>query len=122
MSPPETPAPAPEPRARVVVRRRYRVLGMLVLASVAWWVGVWMWTRADLVRMQGLGEGEVVLALHELDLVTRATWAWVFGALLVHLGVLAVTLRTGDREARIGAAQSLLFHVLFSLSWGVVGP
>ncbi|MCB9663902.1 MAG: hypothetical protein H6732_07300 [Alphaproteobacteria bacterium] len=122
MSDPRPEAGAERPTARVVVGRRYRVLGLLVLVSLAWWAGVWAWTTSQLAGLQASGAPDISLALRELELVTDATWAWVAGVVVVHAGLLGLTSWRGDREGRTGVLLSLAFHVAFSLTWGVVAP
>lgn len=107
---------------RIVVRRRYAVLGLLALASVLYWLGTWAWIRSSTGALEAGGTHPVALAMHEAGLVFEATWTYVVGLAVLHGLVAAVTAWRRDHEALVGVGWSALFHLAFLVGQGILAP
>jgi hypothetical protein len=105
---------------RIVVGRRYQVLGLLLLLSGLYWLAVWAWVQSAVGAVQGDGVRALQATLHANALALQATWAWVIGAVGLHGALALIAARRRDREALVGVGGSAILHALLFVSSGVI--
>lgn len=100
--------------------RQTRVTLLFMLMSALYWAAVWLYIQTEAARLRAAGAHDLALAMHELEVVFPATWAWVIGAAVLHVVAVVVTTRRGDAEARRGTAWSAGLHLIYMLATGVL--
>jgi hypothetical protein len=106
----------------ITVRRRYAVLGLLLLASGLYWLAVWAWIEATFAGVDPRSPLAVQATLHANAITLQATWAWVIGLVGVHAAAALIAGRRRDREALAGVGWSVVLHGLLLLTSGVIAP
>jgi hypothetical protein len=105
-----------------LLRRRHAVIAALLTLSALAVVGVWAWLNHVMTSGQAAGINVIALTVRANGLAYQATWAYLAGALAVHVLTGLWARRQGDREAWIGVLSSAFIHLVALVLLGVLAP